>query len=113
MTYIAVGFVQDNFLLIADSESHILLQVDLTRGTGWKIPGSYKKSPYAVAYDPRHSKVYWTDTLDKVIKKSNLNGTQEEVVRLLDTRRCFLGTCVVKLVHQKVNSRCHVRQTNV
>ena len=101
ITYIVAGFVQDIFLLIADSQYHRMIQIDLTTEAGWMMPGSYKRSPFAVAYDPLHSKIYWTDTIDKVIKKSNLNGTQEEVVGLLDKRRCFLDTCVVSLIHQE------------
>ena len=86
--------VQDNFLLVTDSFSHGLFQVDLSTGSGLKIPLSQHTNPIAIAYDPMYSKIYWTDVKDKVIKRSNLDGTVEEVVKSLHKGMC---PCAIKL----------------
>ncbi|KAI0216291.1 hypothetical protein LSAT2_031673 [Lamellibrachia satsuma] len=78
-----LGVVQDNFLLVTDSLSHGLFQIDLSAGSGLKIPLSQQTNPIAIAYDHMYSKIYWTDVQDKVIKRSNLDGTVEEVVKSL------------------------------
>ncbi|KAI0216295.1 Low-density lipoprotein receptor-related protein 2 [Lamellibrachia satsuma] len=78
-----LGVVQDNFLLVTDSVNDGLFQVDLSTGSGLKIPLSQQTNPIAIGYDPMDSKIYWTDVQDKVIKRSNLDGSVEEVVKSL------------------------------
>ncbi|KAK2173115.1 hypothetical protein NP493_903g01036 [Ridgeia piscesae] len=78
-----IGLVQDNFLLVTDSNEHGVVQIDLSAGNVWKVPLSQQSNPIALAYDPLHSKIYWTDVQDKLIKRSNLDGTNEESVNSL------------------------------
>ena len=86
--------MHDNFLLVADSVNHGLFQIDLSGATVWRIPLSFLVYPVAVAYDPLDSKVYWTDGLEKRIKRSNLDGTVEEVVYPLDSGTCSVNIAV-------------------
>ena len=83
---VVTGLVQDNFLLVVDSLEHGVFQIDLAAGSAWKIPLSLQSNPIAVAYDPLDSKIYWTDVMDKLVKRANLNGTAEEVVNSLHRR---------------------------
>ena len=77
------AMVQDNFLLVADSRKKAVYQIDLLAGSAWKIPLPRLNNPIAVVFDPVESKIYWTDVQDKVIKRSNLDGTQEQVIQSL------------------------------
>ena len=86
------AMVQDNFLIVADSGTDALFQVDLLKGTAWKIPVSRQKAPTALDYDPVELKIYWTDVRDKVIKRSNLDGTNEQVIKSLHRRKYLNGT---------------------
>ena len=81
--------VQDNFLIVTDSRLKAIFQIDLIAGSAWKIPLPRLNSPIAVVFDPVESKIYWTDVRDKVIKRSNLDGTQEQVVKTLHRRKYF------------------------
>ena len=96
--------VQDNFLLVTDSVNDGLFQVDLSTGSGLKIPLSQQTNPIAIAYDPMDSKIYWTDVQDKVIKRSNLDGSVEEVVKSLHKGTCpciinlFVLCCVINIL---------------
>ena len=81
------AMVQDNFLLVTDSRKKAIFQIDLIAGSAWKIPLARLNSPIAVVFDPVESKIYWTDVTDKVIKRSNLDGTQEQVVKSLQSRK--------------------------
>ena len=83
------GMVQDNFLLITDSKEGGLFQVDISAETAWKIPVSHQSNPITVAFDPTDSKIYWTDVEAKVIKRCNLNGTDEELVKSLHPSKLF------------------------
>ena len=79
--------VRDNFLLVTDSSRKAVFQIDLLKGSAWQIPLSRLNNPIAVMFDPVESKIYWTDVQDKVIKKSNLDGTQEQVIKTLNRRK--------------------------
>ena len=46
------------------------------------IPLSGHDNPIAVDYDPIGRKVYWTDVASKIIKRANLNGSEEQLVKL-------------------------------
>ena len=81
------AMVQDNFLLVTDSRKKAIFQIDLIAGSAWKIPLPRVNNPIAVVFDPVESKIYWTDVTDKVIKRSNLDGTQEKVVKALQDRK--------------------------
>ena len=81
------AMVRDNFLLVTDSRHKAIYQIDLLAGSAWKIPLPHVKNPVAVEFDPVESKIYWTDVSDKVIKRSNLDGTQEQVVKSLQSRK--------------------------
>ena len=85
------AMVEDNFLLVADAEIGAFFQVDLLAGTAWKIPVSRQENPTALGYDPVESKVYWTDIRNHVIKRSNLDGTYEQVIKSLHTREYLNG----------------------
>ena len=77
----------DNFLLVTDSSKKAVYQIDLLAGSAWRIPLPRLTNPIAVVFDPVESKIYWTDVQDTVIKRSNLDGTQEEVVKSLHRRK--------------------------
>ena len=81
--------VHDNFLLVTDSGKKGVFQIDLLAGSAWKIPLPRLNNPIAVVFDPVESKIYWTDVQDKVIKTSNLDGTQEQIVKTLHRRKYF------------------------
>ena len=85
------AMVEDNFVLVADSGKDALFQVDLLAGAAWKIPLPRQKAPTALGYDPVESKIYWTDVRDKVIKRSNLDGTYEQVIKSLHRREYLNG----------------------
>jgi len=87
-------------LLVTDSNEHGVLQIDLSAGNVWKVPLSQQSNPIALAYDPLHSKIYWTDVQDKLIKRSNLDGTNEESVNSLhnSTYACVI---LVKTQHMQ------------
>ena len=85
-----VDKVQDNFLLVADSGRKGLYKLDLSGGNARRISLSRQTNPIAVAYDPVESKIYWTDVADKHIKRSNLDGTHEELIKSLHSRKCSI-----------------------
>ena len=68
---------------MADTSDANLYQIDLSDGSSWKLPLRDVMHPVAVAYNPVDHKVYWTDPQADNIKRSHLNGTEEEVIALL------------------------------
>jgi len=68
---------------VADTSDANLYQIDLSSGSTWKLPLRHVVYPVAVAYNPVDQKVYWTDLKADNIKRSHLNGTEEEVITLL------------------------------
>ena len=58
-------------------------QMNMMTGEFHAIPLSGHDNPIAVDYDPLNKKVYWTDVATKVIKRANLNGSEEQLIKLL------------------------------
>ena len=77
--------VEDNFLIVVNSDDKSLYQIDLSDGSSWKLPLTEMVYPVAVAYNPVDARVYWTDVSADHIKRSFLNGTEEEVVAILSS----------------------------
>ena len=98
--------VHDNFLLVTDSSKKAVFQIDLLAGSAWKIPLPRLTNPIAVVFDPVESKIYWTDVQDKVIKRSNLDGTQEQVIQLLHRRKYLTEIRLYKLFYGYNTQEC-------
>jgi len=79
------GLVEDNFLVVVDTDDKSLYQIDLSDGTSWKLPLTEMVYPVGVAYNPVDARVYWTDVRADNIKRTYLNGTEEEVVAILSS----------------------------
>ena len=79
------GLVEDNFLVVVDTDDKSLYQIDLSDGSSWKLPLTEMVYPVAVAYNPVDARVYWTDVNANVMKRTYLNGTEEEVVAILSS----------------------------
>ena len=101
-----LGQVYDYVLLVAESSSHGLFQIHVSAATVRRIPlSSNQPNPFAVTYDPWDSKIYWTDIDDKRIRKSNLDGSDEEVVYSLDSGTCSFKTSI-KIKHSCSCQHC-------
>ena len=61
-----------------------MFQMSLLTGEFHAVPLSGHDNPIALDFDPVDRKLYWTDVAAKVIKRSDVNGSEEEIVRLLD-----------------------------
>ena len=84
MVCFLLGLVEDNFLLVVDTNNKSIHQIDLAGGSIWKIPLAEEMNyPVGVAFNPTDTKLYWTDLRGDVIKRSNLNGTDEETITSL------------------------------
>ena len=79
------GLVEDNFLVVVNTDDKSLYQIDLSDGTSWKLPLTEMVYPVGVAYNPVDARVYWTDVRADNIKRTYLNGTEEEVVAILSS----------------------------
>ena len=73
-----VGLVQDRFLIVASSDS--LYQINLDSESWERILLEKRARIKSMAFDPVEKKVYWV-TAGNVIRRINLNGTGEEMVR--------------------------------
>ena len=80
---LAVGLVEDNFVLVVDTNNKVIRQIDLSDETVWTIPSLEMNYPVGIDFNPTDRKVYWTDLRGDVIKRANLNGTPEEIVSSL------------------------------
>ena len=85
MFFFLLGLVEDNFLVVADTDDKSLYQIDLSDGSSWKIPVTEMNYPVAVAYNHVDTRVYWIDVRDEIVKRSFLNGTGEEIISVLHT----------------------------
>ena len=85
----------DYILLVSESSNHGLFQIHVSAATVKKIPlSTNQQNPFAVAYDPVDSKIYWTDIDDQRIGKSNLDGSDEEVVYSFDNGTCSFNISI-------------------
>ena len=96
--FIVLGLVNDNFVLVVDTNNKAIRQIDLTNESVWTIPLPEMNYPVAIDFNPTDRKVYWTDLRGDVIKKANLDGTSEEIVSSLhsgdvDGRLVYAGVC--------------------
>ena len=95
---LAVGLVEDNFVLVVDTNNKAIRQIDLSNESVWTIPLPEMNYPVGIDFNPTDKKVYWTDLRGDVIKRSNLDGTSEEIVKSLhsgdvDCRLMYTGVC--------------------
>ena len=76
----------DNFLLMTDSYRKEIYQMDLATGDVRAIPVlTDHDNPIAVDYDPQTSTVYWTDVSSKDIRSARLDGSDDSLVRTLNS----------------------------
>ena len=78
-----VGLVEDNFVLVVDTNNKAIRQIDLSTESVWTIPSLEMNYPVGIDFNPTDRKVYWTDLRGDAIKRVNLNGTSEEIVSSL------------------------------
>lgn len=78
----------DNFLLFTDTYQKQIYQMSIMTGDFNAVPLSGHDNPIGVNYDPMERKIYWTDVSARVIKRSNINGSEEETVRHLNISEC-------------------------
>ena len=70
-------------MLVVDTNNKAIRQIDLSNESVWTIPLPEMNYPVGIDFNPTDKKVYWTDLRGDVIKRSNLDGTSEEIVTSL------------------------------
>ncbi|CAK8681308.1 unnamed protein product [Clavelina lepadiformis] len=76
-----VTVIEDDFALLMDAEHGRIFQVPLTDPSAFVLlPLTDVGVPQSVDYDEKTKKIYWADTAGSRIIRSNLNGTEQEVI---------------------------------
>ncbi|KAK2161567.1 hypothetical protein NP493_1573g00015, partial [Ridgeia piscesae] len=89
-----VSLVEDNFVLVVDTNNKAIRQIDLSNESVWTIPLPEMNYPVGIDFNPTDKKVYWTDLRGDVIKRSNLDGTSEEIVTSLHSGSYLFGLAI-------------------
>ncbi|KAK2147403.1 hypothetical protein LSH36_555g03045, partial [Paralvinella palmiformis] len=83
----------DNFLLFADTFQKQIYQMSTLTGQFKAIALSGHDNPISVDYDPEQGHIYWSDVAAKVLKRALLNGSEEEIVKLMSSSE-YSSVCV-------------------
>ncbi|XP_071812075.1 low-density lipoprotein receptor-related protein 6-like [Apostichopus japonicus] len=72
----------DPFILVGDSSLNRVIQIDAheSYSSYSALPLQDTMNPTGLAYDPREDKIYWTDGALDQVSRSNLDGTEQEVI---------------------------------
>ena len=66
-------------------------------------------NPISVDFDPEKGQIYWSDVASKVLKRALLNGSDEEVVKLMSASEyCVCVRVCVACVNGCVRARACV-----
>ncbi|XP_078694382.1 low-density lipoprotein receptor-related protein 2-like isoform X1 [Branchiostoma floridae x Branchiostoma belcheri] len=68
------------FLLVADNILDSIFQVNATSGSRFQLPLGGPRFPISVDYDPTTDFVYWSDRLDRHIKRARRDGSGMETI---------------------------------
>ncbi|XP_036362725.1 low-density lipoprotein receptor-related protein 4 isoform X3 [Octopus sinensis] len=79
----ATDLATDNFLLVTDSYRKQIFQISMITGKVQALDVRDHFRPLAVDYDPVRRIIYWTDVAHKSIKKAEINGVHETLVKQL------------------------------
>lgn len=97
-----------DFVLVADSYIQEIYRMDLETGSYSAIPQSAVRTPIAIDYDPLAHIVYYTDVVLHMIKSTKLDGTNEKILRRLNSGNCcnsmyiyFRSNCILS---QKIHT---------
>ncbi|KAK2161572.1 hypothetical protein NP493_1573g00011 [Ridgeia piscesae] len=91
---LGLGLVEDNFLLVVDTNNGTIHQLDLSDESIWQLPLSEMNYPVAVQFNPTDRKVYWTELRENIIKSSYLNGTDEKTISTLHRGSFLVGLAI-------------------
>ncbi|KAI8484589.1 hypothetical protein Bbelb_376960 [Branchiostoma belcheri] len=72
--------ISEPFLLVADKDGEILLQVNITSGSTTTLPLGDVGVPVALDYDPLTDYVYWSDNRNKKIHRARRDGSGRETI---------------------------------
>ncbi|XP_078665689.1 low-density lipoprotein receptor-related protein 1B-like [Branchiostoma floridae x Branchiostoma belcheri] len=72
--------ISEPFLLVADRDGEIILQVNITSGSTTTLPLGDVGQPAALDYDPLTNYVYWTDDLNDKIHRARRDGSGRETI---------------------------------
>ena len=89
-----LGLVEDNFLLIVDTNNGTIHQLDLSDESVWQLPLSKMNYPVAVQFNPTDRKVYWTELRENIIRSAYLNGTDEKTISTLHRGNVFSNVVI-------------------
>uniref|UniRef100_A0A0L8HW29 EGF-like domain-containing protein n=1 Tax=Octopus bimaculoides TaxID=37653 RepID=A0A0L8HW29_OCTBM len=81
--FCATDLATDNFLLVTDSYRKQIFQISMITGKVQALDVRDHFRPLAVDYDPVRQIIYWTDVAHKSIKKAEINGVHETLVKKL------------------------------
>ncbi|XP_078695025.1 prolow-density lipoprotein receptor-related protein 1-like [Branchiostoma floridae x Branchiostoma belcheri] len=68
------------FLLVADNYLDSILQINVTSGSNATLPMGDPRWPLSLDYDPNTDYVYWSDRLDRHIKRARRDGSGMETI---------------------------------
>ncbi|KAI8485124.1 hypothetical protein Bbelb_370490 [Branchiostoma belcheri] len=74
------SYISEPFLLVADKNEEIILQVNITSGSNATLPLGDVGQPYALDYDPLTDYVYWSDTRNDKIHRARRDGSGRESI---------------------------------
>ncbi|KAI8503928.1 hypothetical protein Bbelb_179960, partial [Branchiostoma belcheri] len=88
------------FLLVADNYLDSILQINVTSGSNVTLPLGDPRWPLSLDYDPNTDYVYWSDRLDRHIKRARRDGSGMETIV---TTGLIIGTYGLALDHAAGN----------
>ncbi|XP_013405316.1 low-density lipoprotein receptor-related protein 4-like [Lingula anatina] len=86
--------VKDDFLIFTDTYQKQIFQMSLKDSEIRAVPLKGHENPIAVDYDPKEGRVYWSDVLMQVIKRAYINGTGQEIIKVLPDASVVDGVAV-------------------
>ena len=72
-------------LLFVDGKQGEMFQMDVTDYSLHAIPVINLRGPVAIDLDPEYGLIFWTDVVDRTIKRSSWNGDNQIVIKYLSS----------------------------
>ncbi|KAI8498274.1 hypothetical protein Bbelb_242180 [Branchiostoma belcheri] len=72
--------ISEPFLLVADRDGEIILQVNITSGSNTTLPLGDVGQPRALDHDPLTDYVYWSDDRNQKIHRARRDGSGRETI---------------------------------
>lgn len=82
------NYTTADFLLVSDMSAGIIYQLDADTGRS-SIVTTGEMRPTAIAYDPKVTKVFWTDVTANTLSSCNLDGSDKKVVYRFPYGKCL------------------------